>query len=321
MNRKLCVTLAIIGMVGQAQAVDLFKLGNVLKTVQTAQQIKDAVAPNSGGIAIPGANLLSGGAAPAAAPADAMQTLQQAKDATTDISEGDEVELGKGIAGNLLGAAPLLNDQSQQQYVNRVGRWVASQTERPELPWKFGVLDDDSINAFAVPGGYIFVTKGLMGKMKNEAELAGVLAHEIAHVVQKHHLNAIKANARGNLFKSVTGTLLQRSSSNADVGRVMISGGTELLSRGLDKNDEFEADRMGVVYATRAGYDPYGLPAVLQSLQAIKGDATGSMALLFKTHPQLGTRLDALDAAMSPLERYSDQPNLQTRFASVLGKN
>jgi len=94
-------------------------------------------------------------------------------------SKEEEIALGREIAGNLLGAAPLVKDAALQKYVNSVGRWVASQSERPDLPWRFGVIESEDLNAFAAPGGYIMLTKGLYRKLNNEAQLAGVLGHEI----------------------------------------------------------------------------------------------------------------------------------------------
>ncbi|OYX24853.1 MAG: peptidase, partial [Hydrogenophilales bacterium 32-62-9] len=105
-----------------------------------------------------------------------------------DYSPEEETRIGKQIAGNLLGAVPLVRDDKLQRYVNLVGNWVALQSGRKDISWHFGVLDTEDINAFAAPGGYIFVTRGLYQRLNNEAELAGVLAHEIAHVTLKHHL-------------------------------------------------------------------------------------------------------------------------------------
>jgi predicted Zn-dependent protease len=107
---------------------------------------------------------------------DVVQKVQQAN---KPLTEAQEIQLGHGIASNLLGAAPLLDNKQVQSYVNQVGRWVSLQTERPDLPWEFGVLDSNDLNAFATPGGTIFITKGLMQHLTNESELAGVLAHEM----------------------------------------------------------------------------------------------------------------------------------------------
>jgi predicted Zn-dependent protease len=247
------------------------------------------------------------------------QILQNAQKATTDISEPQEIELGDGIASNFLGAAPLLQDQRIQKYVNDVGRWLTLQTERPDLPWQFAVLDDNDINAFAVPGGRIFITKGLLVRMKSEAELAGVLAHEISHVLMKHHLQAIKKGARTELMAEFGGQVLQQNGSNPALAK-LVSAGTEVYTRGLDKNDEFEADRMGVVIAARGGYDPYGLPAILQTLQGINPQDS-SVALMFKTHPALADRLDLLDKLMpGAFDSFETQPSLAPRFMAVMSR-
>lgn len=246
-----------------------------------------------------------------------LKTVQNVKQATTDIAEPQEIELGDGIASNLLGAAPLLQNVAVQNYVGSVGRWLALQTERPDLPWQFGVLDDPDTNAFAVPGGRIFITKGLLMRMRSEAELAGVLAHEISHVLRKHHLQALKKGARSELASAFVEQTTQHNQGNPALTK-LISAGTEMYARGLDKDDEFEADRMGVVIAARAGYDPYGLPAVLQTLQGINPNDAG-LALMFKTHPALNDRLQLLDKLMAgPFDRFEAQPALAPRFREIL---
>jgi predicted Zn-dependent protease len=248
----------------------------------------------------------------------AVQTVQKVQKANAEINEPQEITLGEGIASNLLGAAPLLDNPAVQQYVNRVGRWLTLQTERPDLPWQFGVLDDNDVNAFAAPGGYVFITKGLLAQMNSEAELAGVLAHEISHVLHKHHLQAIKKGAQTELLSDLANDAITSNGHDPRLTK-LVSAGTEVYARGLDKNDEFEADRMGVVIAARAGYDPYGLPAVLQTLQSLNpGDS--SVALMFKTHPALADRLSQLDQEMSgKFANQENQPDLAPRFFQALG--
>ncbi len=211
-----------------------------------------------------------------------------------DYSPEEETRIGKQIAGNLLGAVPLVRDDKLQRYVNLVGNWVAQQSGRKDVAWHFGVLDTEDINAFAAPGGYIFVTKGLYRRLDNEAELAGVLAHEIAHVTQKHHLKVLKQS-------SLIGALGQAASSkakdSAPVVQNLIGNGAEIMARGLDKNAEFEADRIGIVYAARAGYDPWGLPGVLQDMAALPAKDSRT-SLLYKTHPHPADRLAALGEAV-----------------------
>lgn len=247
----------------------------------------------------------------------AQHVNEEVKKATEDVPEPKEIEMGGGIASNLLGAAPLLQNRAVQKYVNDVGRWLALQTERPDLPWQFGVLDDNDVNAFASPGGYVFITKGLLSHMKSEAELAGVLAHEISHVLRKHHLNAIKKGARTGLMAEFAGQALKEKGVNPELTK-LVNAGTELYARGLDKEDEFEADRMGVVIAARGGYDPYGLPAVLQTLQSLNAQDT-KLALMFKTHPALADRLSLLDKLMSGrFDGFEGQPDLSARFMAVM---
>ncbi len=227
-------------------------------------------------------------------------------------TQEEEIAIGRQISGNLLGAAPLVKDAKLQQYVNSVGRWVASQSERPDLPWHFGVIDSADINAFAAPGGYIFVTLGLYRMLQNEADLAGVLGHEVGHVIQKHHLKILQQSKLVEAgSKALTGSV-----GNNDAVQKLIGSGAEIVSRSLDKGAEFEADRIGVVLATRAGYDAYGLPSVLQQIgHSAKDD--GNVALLFKTHPHPDARLDKLSVAMGDrFDKVKAQP-ITPRFYRI----
>ncbi len=242
---------------------------------------------------------------------DLGRIVKSAKDAFAEVRPEQERAIGHEAAAVLLGAVPLVRDQGLQRYLNRVGRWVALQSERPELEWRFGLLDSMDVNAFAAPGGYVFITRGLLLRMGSEAELAGVLAHEVAHVVRKHHLQAVRKGARLDLAIGVAST--QVKDGDRDKLDKIAGGFKELYARGLDKDDEYEADRMGLVIAARAGYDPYGLPATLQTLGAMNPQ-DGSLAFLFKTHPAPGQRLDLIDAVFSPLEAYAGQPAVKDRF-------
>lgn len=223
---------------------------------------------------------------------NAAKELQKPNSSLGGYSELEETAIGRQIAGNLLGAAPLVKDKGLQKYVNNVGRWVANQSERPDLAWHFGVIESNDINAFAAPGGYIFITKGLYQLLADEAELAGVLGHEIGHVIRKHHLKILQQSKMVDLG----GKLLSKQVGGNDKIGNLIGSGAEIVSRSLDKGAEFEADRIGVVLAARAGYDAYGLPQVLQSIG--HSGNNDSVALLFKTHPHPDERLDKLGLAM-----------------------
>lgn len=210
---------------------------------------------------------------------------------TGNPTDADEKKLGREIAGRLLGAAPLVPDASLQQYVNRVGRYVAAQSARPDLDWTFGVIESGSVNAFAAPGGYVFLTRGLYALLKSEAELAGVLAHEVGHVNARHH---VKVMQKQRAIALGQGALTKKTGNNTV--QALVGNGAEILARGLDKKSEFEADRLGVFYATRAGYDTYGLAAVLDRLNA--EGSTDKLTLLYKTHPLPADRLGAIDTAI-----------------------
>lgn len=224
------------------------------------------------------------------------KTAKKVGDGLRSIKEPEEIKMGGDLAAMLLGAAPLVQNPAEQHYVNRLGMWLALHSERPNLPWKFGVVDTDDFNAFSTPGGYVLVSQGLFDRMRNESELAGVLAHEIAHVVQRHHLNALQNGLRSSALSDMNGYFNSGGGLGSQFTKVLLDSGKEMFVRGLDKEDEYEADAMGVVIAARSGYSPYGLPGVLQTLAAAPQDK--GFALMFKTHPLPNDRLERLDGAM-----------------------
>jgi len=204
------------------------------------------------------------------------------------VSDADEMALGREIAGRLLAAYPLVDNPPLQQYINRVGRYLASQGPRPTLTWTFGVIRNDDINAFATPGGYLFVTSGLYRRLENEAELAGVLAHEMVHVNERHYVRLLqqqRALALGQeyLLGKVKSATVQQLAGN----------GLELYARSLDKDAEYACDRLGIQAVARAGYDPFAYLAVLDRIGAVTN--VDQLALLYKTHPHPASRLDKLE--------------------------
>lgn len=236
---------------------------------------------------------------------------KKAADASQEITQEEEIELGRGIAANVLGAAPLVRDEALQRYVNRVGLWLALQTERPDLPWRFGVVASSDVNAFAMPGGTILITLGLYERLRDEAELAGVLGHEIAHVVEKHQVKAIKKEMGRDFATDVAGEVAGQSSNELvrRFGDKAFKVGTQVLVRGLDKNDEYQADQRGMVIAARAGYNPFALAGVLQTLDGASPQDR-SMALLFSTHPTPASRIERLGATVGDrLDAYAAAPS------------
>ena len=155
--------------------------------------------------ALLGASLSPGGQQ-AAQGGDLFKLLSQSLD---QIDEPREIQIGQQLAAVLLGSKPLYPDVALQRYVNQLGRWISLQSSRPDLPWTFAILDDPGFNAFAAPGGYVFVTKGLIDRVADEGELAGILAHEITHVTAKHHLIAMNKTARAGLLTQVISSQLK----------------------------------------------------------------------------------------------------------------
>ena len=272
--------------------------------------------------------LLGSSLAPAAAMqgnrgADLFQLLSQSLD---QIDEPREIQIGQQLAAILLGSKPLLRDMAMQRYLNQLGRWISLQSTRPDLPWTFAILDDAGFNAFAAPGGYVFVTKGLMDRVQDEGELAGILAHEITHVTAKHHLIALNKAARTGLLTQVIGSQLKNDLGGM-VSSQLLALGRNMYSKGLDQDDELEADRTGVALAARAGFDPYGLVAVLQQLRTAAPD-DAMFALSLSTHPPAQLRLNQLELAMGTrLDAYTGQAALtiaqrmQTLAASASRSN
>ena len=230
-----------------------------------------------------------------------------------DTPVDEEIAIGKEVAGRLLGAAPLVKDRALQKYVNRVGKWLALQSGRPDLAWHFGVIDSDDINAFAAPGGYILITRGLYRQLSNEAELAGVIAHEIGHVIKRHHLKLLKESKAISMGSDLFSSSMKGKKGEGHI-RKLVGNGAEIMARSLDKDAEYEADRIGVVVATRGGYESYGLPAVLQEIGHLSVKDS-SVSLLFKTHPHPNTRLTKLEEAMGDrFDQYSGGKILRGRF-------
>lgn len=240
--------------------------------------------------------------------------------AASPLPEKDEIALGRELAGRTMGAAPLIDDPRLQGYVNRVGRSVAAQSERPDLPWRFGVLDSPSINAFASPGGIILITRGLYELLDNEAQLAGVIGHEVAHVDKHHHSNVVRKQAGTSALAGVGQEIVSQRARGmaAPVLNQLLGTGAELFTKKLDRSAELEADEVGAVLAVRAGYSAAGLIDVLHKLNAHAGEP--STNLLYATHPHPTERLTALGDSLGPKMASlpeGNEPALQVTAASL----
>ena len=233
------------------------------------------------------------------------------------ISTDKEVEIGRGIAATIAGRYPIVQDSALTLYVNLVGLTVAGEAPRPDVTYRFAVLETPDVNAFAAPGGYIFVTRGALALMESEAELAGVLAHEVGHVNRRHVIEGIR---KSDLMQTVrdesgiSGTTLDRA----------VGHGADAIFSGYSREDESEADSLGVEYAAGAGYDPHGLPTFVSHLNRHAGE--GPLSEMFATHEAPDARLarlariiarDSLRGGVTLAERFAARmhPGAGTRPA------
>ena len=226
------------------------------------------------------------------------------------IGVEEEITLGEAVAVEAFsrfgGEYP---NQAWTRYINLVGKTVAEVSDRPTLNYHFAILNSQEQNAFAAPGGYIFITVGLLKTLKNEAELAGVLAHEIAHVTKQHMLETIR---RGAVLGSVSELTLTAMKQDPAMFSSVIDEMTDLLfTKGLDKDKEFEADVVGVEYAYRAGYNPQGLEDYLQTLAKEEGHVESKF---FTTHPSTTLRITKIDTLLKDFPDIKNLPFLTTRF-------
>ena len=209
------------------------------------------------------------------------------------IGYEEEQSIGQAIALQVIARYGGVSEQGDlTRYVNLVGRTVALTCDRPDIAYHFAVLNHDSINAFAAPAGYVFVTRGLLSQIRNEAELAAVLGHEISHVSQKHILAVIQ---RSKQVAGVAEAGLAYANQNPEAFKGLIDAAVKkLLDEGLDQDKETQADALGDVFAARVGYDPTAYLALLNRLRALKGDDKA----FFKTHPDFSARIKAVQKAI-----------------------
>ena len=220
---------------------------------------------------------------------DAAKSVAQSRQ-VANLSETEEVALGGEIAIRTLSTYPLVDNEPLQRYVNSVGRWVALQSERPSLPWRFALAQSDQLNAFAVPGGVVLITSGMWMSLQNEAELACVIGHEVAHIVRKHHLALLEQGALIEAGKNLVDAGIQGGGGKDLAKRMALGEGAELFTRKLDRGAERDADADGVLYAARAGYDPAACLGFIQRMAARKV-SDSMLGSLYKTHPQASERV------------------------------
>ena len=218
---------------------------------------------------------------------------QQVKDAKNkfddlNVTEEEERKIGEDVSARIRQRFGVVQSAPVHKYVTLVGMTLAKQSERPALPWTFIVLDTDGVNAFASPGGIIHITRGALGLITSEAELAGVLAHEIGHVAHKHTVNAIRKNKAVQLGTSETladrGPFLDKLANKAY---------EMVLENKFDRGDEIDSDKVSVTLTEKAGYAPGTLAAFLTRLDERNQDMPAQNGL-FASHPETRERIEAI---------------------------
>jgi len=250
---------------------------------------------------------LGPGSTPAADAAADMADSAMGKSEAEQSEE--ELALGPLLAARILGARPLWQNDAAQRHVNTIGRWVASHSSRPQLPWTFGVIDSADVNAFAAPGGYVLMTRGLYEMLDSDAEVAAVLGHEVSHIVQRDHYNVIRKQEMATAGKNVAMRQVNTGGGMAGAyARDFVEkNGAAVMLTSLDRGAEYRSDEAAQIYLARSGYNPLALYSVLQKMTSL-GTQSTRMAQLFKTHPALGDRLDQIDRrGYGALERYTDR--------------
>jgi predicted Zn-dependent protease len=264
-----------------------------------------------------------GAAAPAQAQLGGLGKLKKLGDKAVDtkskidemsFTDEEEKQLGELVSQRLRDRFGVVQSEPVTKYVTLVGKVIAGSSTRPNLDWQFIVLDTDGVNAFAAPGGFIHVTRGLLGMMKNEAQLAGVLGHEVTHVSEKHTINAIKRNKRTELgadFAGASGGL-----TTALIARVAEMVFNDVLDGKFSQGDESESDRIGAQLANKAGYAPGGMAEVLKMIaerNAGRQDRNG----FFSSHPDTKDRIEKIEKQIKT-EKLTGSALVAARYAEFI---
>ena len=223
------------------------------------------------------------------------------------ITDEDEQRLGAAVSERIRERYGVVQDPAIHRYLTLVGTVLAGASSRPDLPWRFVVLDTDGVNALAAPGGYIHITRGALSLIGSEAELAGVLGHEIEHITGKHTMKAIQKSKALQMGADET------LAGNSALFSQLVDRASEMVMAGFGRGEELEADRHGVVLAADAGYAPGGLGSFLRTIMERNTGASEKQGL-FASHPEMQERLDKLDATIRS-KKLDATATLEARFA------
>ncbi len=232
------------------------------------------------------------------------------------ISQQQEVQLGAQSAAQVDTALPLLRDAAVVNYINTLGNQLAKVTDTRNLAWHFTVVDSKEVNAFALPGGWIYVNRGLIERATDMSELAGVIGHEIGHVTRRHSVQQLQQAQGADVGVTLLCTLTKVCESGASQAAINI-GGSALFAK-FSRTDEAEADAEAVATTIKAGISPYGIPAMFRILLSERQSNPGALDAFFASHPLEESRITATEAQIatypaSQLQRLTkDTPAFQT---------
>ena len=213
------------------------------------------------------------------------------------LSESDEIELGRQNDEQIVAQLGLYDDPELAEWINQIGQRMAAASERPQLPWTFRMLDDPTVNAFALPGGFVYMTRGILAYMTSEAEAVGVLGHEIGHVTARHGAQRYTSASLAQLELGVGSVL---SSEVRALGGALQTG-LGLLFLKFGRDDERQADELGVRYAVNAGYDARSLAGFFRTIQRLGDSGGGRVPSWLSTHPDPADRVESVLAQAAPL--------------------
>lgn len=238
-------------------------------------------------------------------------------DKLSGMSDKEERQLGERISAMLCDRFGVYQDQEVTKYVTLVGSVLAQASTRPNLQWEFVVLDTDGVNAFAAPGGFVHITRGALGLIKSEAELAGVLGHEITHITAKHTVGAIDKASRVELGTDVGGGFVAGRGWTTDLlVRYADVGYRVAFENRYDRKDELEADNIGIQVANKVGYAPNGMIAFLQKIAARNKDMKEPNGW-FASHPLIRDRVEDMEKAIKK-EKLNATATVQARYAEKI---
>jgi len=219
--------------------------------------------------------------------------------AACSVSERDELEIGRSEAASIDSQVPVVDDTAITQFVTRLGRSLAAQTDRADLDWHFTVVNAWPVNAFALPGGYVYVTRGLIEQSDRLDALAGVMGHEVAHVARRHTAKQIEKAKKQDVGVVLLCTLTGMCRTLG--GAIAVQVGTEAQTAQYSQRHEAEADSVGVIITTRAGIDPEGLPRFLETVLAERAERPTPLEAFFASHPTDESRIAALRTEIAAL--------------------